>query len=565
MENYRTLPALAAPLAAVLLNMVGQAHGAIIHAASAYLVDVTAAINLAVDGDTVIVPPGTASWASRLDITKAITLQGATTVSGNHSTPMTATDATIILDNTPRSGSGSVGVIKATLSAGQKFRLTGFTFRNGSLTNGAGGNGGINLVSQGGYGAAIMRVDHCHFDRWLQPKDIYVNGWVYGVSDHCIHDMPSNANVFSFLIWYSTYGSTPQLAQAHGHGSWADYPWYGTERFFFIEDNTINGNGQGPTSGCIDAKVGARYVARYNTFNNAQPNSHGTEGGPDRGVRVSEVYNNHFHWTIAHGGGQWRSGTEIWHDNTWDGMENNSDVCSALCIFREMAQDLPLGAANGNNPWDNNDPHGVYDSGRDNSSANSQGVMHDSTKSWSPGQWVGYSITNTTTGLASYITANDAHSITCVVYQDPNSQKITFHSGNTYSIYKVLKAMDQPGTGKGDQLTEGSQTVAPTNQARRSQLWPRNAQEPCYSWNNVYTPKNIAYGFASGTYPTHVANRDFFNLGSGFTANSIPSAVSGRYVASLNGVNFTSEYVYPHPLVSNVPAPPTGLRIVFGP
>ena len=43
-------------------------------------------------------------------------------------------------------------------------------------------------------------------------------------------------NNVPFLVAHPTYGGANQI---NGNGSWADYPWYGTEKFFFIEDNTI--------------------------------------------------------------------------------------------------------------------------------------------------------------------------------------------------------------------------------------------------------------------------------------------------------------------------------------
>ena len=64
-----------------------------------------------------------------------------------------------------------------------------------------------------------------------------------------------------------------------GHESWADYPYFGTQNFFFFEDNTIVGNGMAPSSGSSDAEFGARFVIRHNDWTNARPGWHGTEGG----------------------------------------------------------------------------------------------------------------------------------------------------------------------------------------------------------------------------------------------------------------------------------------------
>ena len=54
--------------------------------ASPSYTDVTAAVASASDGDTVMVPAGTASWTSTLTITKGIALIGATTITGTTQT-----------------------------------------------------------------------------------------------------------------------------------------------------------------------------------------------------------------------------------------------------------------------------------------------------------------------------------------------------------------------------------------------------------------------------------------------------------------------------------------------
>ena len=67
-------------------------------------------------------------------------------------------------------------------------------------------------------------------------------------------------------MWTEKYGGTGQY---NGNGAWADYPWYGTNKFFFIEDNTILGNGTNVLSGNTDSVYGARYVMRHNYFQNS--------------------------------------------------------------------------------------------------------------------------------------------------------------------------------------------------------------------------------------------------------------------------------------------------------
>src|ERR1700722_20672630 len=84
-----------------MLLALARTEAGTINAASASLSDVVSAINSASDGDTVIVPPGTASWTSAITITKGITLQGATTVTNTGKQNATATDLTVIEDDSP--------------------------------------------------------------------------------------------------------------------------------------------------------------------------------------------------------------------------------------------------------------------------------------------------------------------------------------------------------------------------------------------------------------------------------------------------------------------------------
>jgi hypothetical protein len=510
-------------MACILLTSLVQvkAASAIVRAKSASLGDVNSAIRSAHDGDTVVVPSGTASWTNRLDITKGITLQGATTIVGPSSSP-TVTDATIIQDDTPRTGPG-VGIIKVTPSSGQSFRLTGFTFQPGSSTTYAGGNGAIHLLSRDAAPNTTMRVDHCHFALLYQPKDIWISGWVYGVSDHCIHDC--RATTFSFLIWHDTWGG-----QTNGNGSWSDAPYWGSEKFFFIEDNTINGSGTVQTSGTIDAKCGARYVARYNTFNNAKVNSHGTEGGPQRGVRAIESYNNSFNWTIKNIGGQIRSGVIIAHHNTWSGTTPQS--AQVLACYREFNNFKPLGGANGNNPRDVNDTEGnatnvpghephLYLSGTHTGGNNSQTLVVAGA-GWTANQWVGYEVTNTVTGASSVVLSNTSDTITASIYTDTRVP-FRFNTSDKFAIYKLLIAMDQPGRGKSDLITGGNNPT-PVK-------WPHNALEPCYSWNNMANGKPIGL---SSSLPTIQENRDYYN----------------RAPQPGDSIYPYTPYVYPHPLVS---------------
>src|SRR6266550_3205883 len=283
----------AALIIGTLLTVLDQMDAAVIKALSVSFTDVNTAIGLAKEGDTVDVPSGTANWNTALTITKGITLRGQTTVSGGGNANASATDNTIIVDYTPADS-----ILVVNINPQQSFRLTGFTFQPHPTS--PDGSNDVFLTSSGVGPVMKMRVDNCHFTN-PRGRCIITGGWVYGVADHNLMNCSGTAQ--SFYINDPSYGNKSQ-----GHGAWADYPWYGTDKFFFIEDNTVITPGNTTTMGMIDGEYGARYVARHNSFTNAQMGWHGTEGG-NRGGRAAEIYNNAFHWPDIAPSSMIRSGT----------------------------------------------------------------------------------------------------------------------------------------------------------------------------------------------------------------------------------------------------------------
>src|SRR5204863_4419553 len=113
------LAGLAALVCAV--SPVTTVRGATINAASVAFSDVSAAVNSAVDGDTVVLPAGMASWTSPLPVNKGITLQGA------------VIDKTIIGDDVV-GGSNNLSQGVIAFQGAAMSRLTGVTIQLGSQT-----------------------------------------------------------------------------------------------------------------------------------------------------------------------------------------------------------------------------------------------------------------------------------------------------------------------------------------------------------------------------------------------------------------------------------------------
>ena len=442
-----------------------------------------------------------------------------------------------------------------------------------------------------------VRIDDCHFDRVL-GHNICILGWIYGVADHNLFNCQKNSA--TFWLQEDAYGG-----KTLGHGAYADYPWFGTNKFFFIETNTIVGNGVLPTSGTIDSGFGARWVARYNCFINAKPGGHGTEGN-SRGTRAKEVYNNQFHWTGSLGSesDSWRSGSGLVHDNSYDGNYSGSGFFSAIQNYRSFSavwNYIAPGVADGSSHFDERDTDGngnyvqgqkafVFDSGTTNASNTTgnqffsingnqlsvaYGTVVDTTKHWTANQWVGFSVRSpnfqngapsplgNVLGTGSQIIRNTSNTIYYSPYTGGDrGPKLLFPSGTPYQILKPLAAVDQVGRGKGDLITGGTTW---TNSVTGGPDWPHQALEPIFFWNNIYTPKNQVQGAFSKQLSVQ-PGRDFYNLtgansNGSFAANSTPSQVSTKYSAALNGVQYTGPYIYPHPLTNNI-APPSNLAIV---
>ena len=70
-----------------------------------------------------------------------------------------------------------------------------------------------------------------------------------GVADHNV--MQAQGNSQCLYVSHAGYGN----GGTRGDESWADYPYFGTQNFFFFEDNTIVGNGVVTTSGGSDAAI----------------------------------------------------------------------------------------------------------------------------------------------------------------------------------------------------------------------------------------------------------------------------------------------------------------------
>jgi hypothetical protein len=516
----------------LFLAFSGLAHAATINARSPSFSDVSTAVATAAKGDTVVVPGGTASWTKTLVISKPITLMGQTTV--NYTTE-TANNQTIILDDvSPRNP-----IIHADVTSGDMtvaptvplLQIKGFTFRGSPNTT---SNSPIAAIQLSGTCPAV-RITDCNFDSLYQAS-IYTFGWVYGVMDNCLHTIASYH--VTGVMGMATYNG-----QKYGDGSWTEDAHWGSYKFFFIENNVIRNlfKSAGVQAGTIDAKRGARYVIRNSKiYDSPVIQTHGTEGDRDRGCRAIEFYNNVCTRSTDGPGspGGLRSGNLLFHDNQYKGQALGNAFVS-LVAYRTLANFQPWTLASGDNPWDQNDPHGLYASGTA-ATASVANAADGITSFYVTGNLStyntgGYSVRNPNTGLGSHIDSavynatSNKTLITCFYSGAWDSAKVAFSIGSPFQIYRVLRVLDQTGLGAGKLCSTSPVSL---NGA---------VNESSYAWNNnqVNGPA-VTIHSGGAPHPTFVQGRDYFN-----------SAPPFAYKA----------YTYPHPLANDI-APPSNLAIV---
>ena len=232
-------------LAALVLGITFAPHsGATVYQFDGSDANVQSLNAVASDGDVITLPAGTFIWTAGVSLTKGLTIRGQTTVTGAGTANCSANDQTIIIDEKLRGTPGSL--LKATIPAGKSFRLTGITFRRGTV-NIVGQDGAIRVDSSGGL-VQSARIDHCHFYQLAWDAMLQIMGWTYGVDDHNLFEQGDGTNHSHFITNGSTNGHN------EGNGAWADFPYYGSGKFWFMEDNTIKGKG-GPNGGIIGLAV----------------------------------------------------------------------------------------------------------------------------------------------------------------------------------------------------------------------------------------------------------------------------------------------------------------------
>lgn len=306
-------------------------------AATCSAADVQAKIDLAADGDRVLIPAGDCTWSTHVTIpnTKGIKLKGA------------GQGVTIIRHNVTSFVSGYMGGMLSVWVAPSNsvVEISDFTIEGN-------GKSSAKIAFQGA-GLDRYRVHHVSLNNnagtgMFQMPDMDGTNELSGLWDH--------------MTCYGLAGAhCIQMQGQHvssGQGQFTRPIQFGTNHMTYIEDSTISYL-ESPADGGADNYSGARVVARYNTVINTELTGagHGADSAL-RGVHSYETYRNALTmnyppgWAVTNQ----RSGVGIEFDNTATGTYSNFNYT----IYRRPGVQpdswwtLHGGDCDGTNPWDGN-------------------------------------------------------------------------------------------------------------------------------------------------------------------------------------------------------------------
>ncbi len=514
---------------------------AVINAASLSSTDVQSAMNAASAGDTVQLPAGSANWTSGVSWTAPanITILGAgslTTLGGGN--------ATVIVNMTTNP---NLPLLLISVNNSGVFRIAGITFREGPYEGGrtadnAYKNHAVVLIVNDGLAEANVRFDHNTFDAHTYPINTHAvsfTGWIKGVADN---------NQFNFyagtaLYFYNQYRIQDGRTD-YGNQVWTEEAQFGTDSFFFIEDNYFLATTNAATR-MGDSNGGAKVVWRFNTFEGSsglELHGIGHTALGDRGPRAQEGYGNYFKklvdqdvvsnppqtMTDGSGGGALFWGNESDLNNVKNGHQsqynrindatyiipptpNGWGHCSGPETVSTVNVDATglivtkTGGADFNVAWPVG--HAIYIVGAvcDNGGAHAPG----------PVGRIASVESATSLTLQNASTAGVQISTTATVGSR--------WDGNT-DVYGY-PGLDQPGRGRGQLMSGDPATGSLVNDDTGIISHLNQESEPMYYWKNVATPHPGYGGFLM--YPGTtliVSNRDFYAA-----ANSIQTSPTSPF------------------------------------
>jgi hypothetical protein len=576
--------------------------------------DVNIVINgpthVAVNGDTINIPPGSCNWTSGVTVPAHI---GISIIGAGQG-------VTIITDSI--TGGSAVFMMNPTFGNATS-RISSMTLTNTLPSTGYGNPIGVSGTCTAN-GCPSLRLDHLTVpSSWacVISDATFANvSNMFGVADHnTVGDVKSTCSNGVVLINVG-HGSW------QGVGFWGDNSFarpntFGTAQTFYLENNIFNYAVGTDTDIGGSSGGGARFACRFNTFNFMTSagacTGHGTDTtGRARGVRQWEGYYNT--GTCSDPslgcGSAWpgRSGVGMSFGNSFTNVGGGFVKGLAdLDPQRIWRADIPWGGCDGTSPWDSNDGVTNYSGTVGTFSGLGSGswtVTDSGSSSWSTNQWAPsgapYTFYDLTKAYGVQINSNASHSVSLVFLCE---SCISFRpaSGDSYKILRAKACIDQPARAGGLLVTGTNPVLASTG----SPGSVNQTIDPTYEADDAL-PGTADHTIASDTGML-MANRDFYaesihqsaqssptspfngNSGTGHgTLANRPATCTpqvgywatdqGNWNQSGDGGQgelfictapntwslYYTPYTYPHPLIAggstgtgNSPNPPTGLTI----
>ena len=422
-------------IAVIFILLPNPVSSVRIDAASCEQSDVQAAIDSAVSGDTVSVPPEECVWSSGIQIpsSKSIILTGA------------GREHTVIIRDPP----GTAVSLQESSS-----RITGFEFINGSL-------------SANGHG---WRIDHCGII-WVSGSStgVSVRG---GTTEHPTGLIDHNTFFNSRVV---IAGSAAMLYEGdRQHELWnKNYSLGSSENVVFIEDCDFTKEGHGNS---IDANYGGRYVFRYNNVTDSTTEAHSVQGN-NRATISWEIYNNTFHEVNR---AMWvpffqRGGTGVIFNNTIVGGWTLKAI--AIDNVRSCSNSSISGYCDGSSPWDGNEPIDSGGNGNHDGSDNSA-TLTDSSQSWIDDDLIGITVYNLDDGSMGTITANTGTTLTATLSGGTDND---WDPGDSFKITDGYPCRDQIGRSTDQWLWSDENP------------YPPQVLDPAYAWNNKHGENDVLF------------------------------------------------------------------------
>lgn len=417
-----------------------------------------AAITVSSNDDIIVLPAGSQQWTNyTINLTKALKIIG-------QGMGVTTIQAARTVGNP---------LLTITPAASKFTRISGITFTNYSEPLFATGPmisilGDHTTTTNGSF----FRNDNCEYLNINQ--DIFWTRNILGLFDHTRYISPT-VHHFSFTMHDMWNGGD------WGHMSYSEPVNYNGTNFVFYENN--NWSFLGFYYAVLDNRYGSRSVVRYNQLTNSWDEMHGPEEGQFRATRATLIYNNDF-WSNNVTGGNiglavnCRSGTFLLASNTLHGSFATARI-GAIRANRMNWNNYELFyGADGTNNFDLNFAGGPFETGT-HTGTNGATILVDTNKSWSVNQWFKYSVRNYTkvqSNQFSVVLSSTTNTMT------PEASvfggfvgNLKFDTGDQYKVWKVNLALDSPGQGLCDVIT---------NNPAQPWVWPNQQFDTIYCWSN---------------------------------------------------------------------------------